>query len=112
MQLDKCFIMIHPSLEETFGNIFIEAMARGLICIGGENAGAAPYIIENEKTGFLCDVTKSLSIAAQLEIVTTKKDNLDELRKKALNKVVHKYSNSSVAKMHIHLYDSLIDNDK
>ena len=38
-ELKKFDILIHPSYEESFGNVLIEAMARGLLVIGGKEYG-------------------------------------------------------------------------
>ncbi|MEA4862467.1 MAG: glycosyltransferase family 4 protein [Victivallaceae bacterium] len=61
-ELDRAAILVHPALEETFGNVLLEAMARGLPTVAGEVAGAVPEVLDHGKAGILCDVTKSESI--------------------------------------------------
>ena len=55
--IDESTCLIHPSLEETFGNILLEAMVRKVPCIGGEKSGAVPLVLDNGKCGVLCDIT-------------------------------------------------------
>ena len=52
----KADVMVHPSLVETFGMTFIEAMACGVPVIGGEKSGAVPWTLDNGACGFLCNV--------------------------------------------------------
>ena len=60
--LDEMSVLVHPSLQETFGNIFIEAMARCVPCIGGDRSGAVPEVLGFGKYGLLCDINDSHSI--------------------------------------------------
>ena len=64
--LDRADTLVHPSLEETFGNILLEAMSRRVLCIGGEKSGAVPDVLGAGSRGILCDVTDPESIAAAL----------------------------------------------
>ncbi len=38
-------VFCSPSLEESFGMVFIEAMAHGVPCVGGEKSGAVPWVL-------------------------------------------------------------------
>ncbi|MFW5983167.1 MAG: glycosyltransferase family 4 protein [bacterium] len=60
---DESSLMVHPSLEESFGNILIEAMARKLPVIGGCRSGAVPWVLDYGKAGLLVDVKDPLKIA-------------------------------------------------
>ena len=51
-KLDKNNIFILPSVNETFGISYLEAMSRGLIAIGTKNTGI-DGIIQNNKNGYL-----------------------------------------------------------
>lgn len=49
-----CHIFAMPSKKEGFGIVFLEAMAAGLPCIGG-NHGGTPEVIEHGESGFLVE---------------------------------------------------------
>ncbi len=49
-------ILVHPSLEESFSNAVIEAMALGIPVIGGRNSGAVPDTLGHGEAGILADV--------------------------------------------------------
>ena len=53
-------ILVHPSLEETFGMSIAEAMAQGVPVIGGEGSGAVPWVVG--EGGILVDVTSATAI--------------------------------------------------
>ena len=38
-------VFCSPSLEESFGMVFLEAMAQGVPCVGGEKSGAVPWVL-------------------------------------------------------------------
>lgn len=54
-----------PTLEESFGMVFLEAMAQGVPCIGGEKSGAVPWVMGGG--GVTCDVTKPEMLAECIE---------------------------------------------
>jgi glycosyltransferase involved in cell wall biosynthesis len=70
--LDNAALLIHPSLEESFGNILVEAMARCVPVVAGKDSGAVPWVLDNGQAGLLCDVSEPASIAsAALEVLTS-----------------------------------------
>lgn len=62
-ELKKSDLLIHPSLEESFGLTLIEAMACKTPVIGGKDSGAVPWVLSYGKAGRLVDVTDTDSIA-------------------------------------------------
>lgn len=58
-------VFCSPTLEESFGMVFIEAMAQGVPCVGGERSGAVPWVMG--KGGVTCDVTRPEKLAACVE---------------------------------------------
>lgn len=94
-ELDKNNIFILPSIKETFGISYLEAMSRGLIVIASKKEGMQG-IIKNEENGYLIepkvDDTKEI-----LEKINNQ--NNDEIIKKTLlniknytqEKIMNKY---------------------
>lgn len=103
--LDQVNCLIHPSLEETFGNILLEAMCRRVICIGGENSGAVPEVLGYGKYGILCDVTKPDSIVqAMLEMEDNSK--FQAIVEKCTDYILENYTETIIAQNHIDLFES------
>ncbi len=72
LAIDKAALLIHPSLEESFGNTLVEAMSRGLPVLAGRDSGAVPWVLNNGKAGILCNVTDPSSIAsAAIRVLTS-----------------------------------------
>lgn len=53
-------VLVHPSLEETFGMSVAEAMALGVPVVGGVNSGAVPWVVG--EGGILTDVNSDEAI--------------------------------------------------
>lgn len=57
-------LLLHPSLEETFGMSIAEAMSLGLPVVGGQASGAVPWVIG--EGGVVVDVTSVEAIESAL----------------------------------------------
>lgn len=107
--IDNSIMMVHPAFEETFGNILLESMARGVITIGGRSAGAVPYVLEKGNSGILCDISSALQICNAMESVICEIGSNTFLQNNALRWVGCNFTNSAVAKQHILLYTNLLN---
>lgn len=94
----ECFIMI--SLSEAFGLVYLEAMARGCICIGTRGQGI-DGVIEDGVNGFLCDGGNS----DELSNVLVRLNALSKEEKKIMSEKARAtaewLSDYNVAKMYI-----------
>lgn len=67
--LKEASIFVYPSIwQEVFGISIVEAMAFGVPCISNV-VGGIPEIIENGKSGFLCEAISSENLAKKLDMV-------------------------------------------
>lgn len=73
----KCSVFVLPSLEESQGLVLLEAMATGKPILA-TNVGGIPYIVKNNKTGFLVEYGSVEELAEK--IMKLLKDK--ELRRK------------------------------
>jgi L-malate glycosyltransferase len=55
-ELSRTTLFVHPSLEESFGIVLIEAMAQGVPVVGGRNSGAVPWVLGDGGAGILTNV--------------------------------------------------------
>ena len=58
-------LLLHPSLEETFGMSIAEAMSLGLPVVGGQTSGAVPWVIG--EGGIVVDVRSAADIRSAME---------------------------------------------
>ena len=74
--LAQSALMVHPSLEEAFGLVLIEAMSQGVAVLGGDNSGAVPWILDGGNAGFLTDVASPHALARMIEAVLSDRERL------------------------------------
>jgi L-malate glycosyltransferase len=68
-------LLIHPSLEESFGMTVLEAMALALPVVGGINSGGVPWLLGHGEAGLPVDVKDYTKIAnAVLSLLSKPKD--------------------------------------
>ncbi|MCQ2268242.1 MAG: glycosyltransferase family 4 protein [Bacteroidaceae bacterium] len=104
--IDHSSVLVHPALEETFGNIFLEAAARCIPSIGGEQAGAVPYVLGKGEAGCLCDVTSVESLYQAMKKLIEDSHYADRLVKKSMQNIRQKYAQDVVCNQHIEMYKS------
>jgi len=64
--LTRADILVHPSLEESYGMAIGEAQLVGVPVIGGASSGGVPWTLDYNQAGRLVDVRSSTSIAAAM----------------------------------------------
>jgi L-malate glycosyltransferase len=97
-------ILLHPSLEESFGNTLVEAMACGLPVIGGKNSGAVPWVLDFGKRGLLVDVTSEQAIAEALERLVLEGDLYNSLSADGIVYVRDAFGSRQIAHRYEELY--------
>jgi L-malate glycosyltransferase len=60
-------VFVHPSLEESFGMVIVEAMAAHVPVIGGARSGAVPWVLDDGAAGLLVDVRRPDALADAME---------------------------------------------
>lgn len=105
--IDRSSCLIHPALEESFGNILIEGMARFVPVIGGEKSGAVPMVLDYGNCGILCDITSKESIVEAMR-KTLNNDFVSTMVKKANDYVRSTYGSDVILQKHIDLYSNYI----
>lgn len=105
--IDDMSCLVHPSLEETFGNILLEGMARCLPCIGGRDSGAVPFVLGQGEYGILCDVTDPVSLYKGM-IKVNDHDVVDGIVASASSMLSNYYSSEIISQKHIQLYESRV----
>ena len=102
-------IFCSPSLEESFGMVFIEAMAMGVPCVGGEKSGAVPWVIGDG--GVVCDVTKYEKLAECIESLMLDYTTRKTMSDKAVMNVKKRFMMDAVVKRYIAVLENVVNEE-
>lgn len=94
-------ILVHPSLEESFGYTLIEAASVGTPAIGGQNSGAVPWVLAEGEGGLLVDVTDADSLASTMINLASSIEEWEILRTKSFDLAKERFSASKVANSYV-----------
>lgn len=106
--IDQSTCLVHPAVEETFGNTLIEGMARCVPVIGGQNSGAVPFVVDGGSCGYLCDITTPDELCCAMLQTIENPEKTKSMVKAATNKLLSTYSNTVICKKHIQMYKKVI----
>ena len=101
-------VLIHPSLEESFSMVAIEAISVNIPVIAGKNSGGLPWTLNNGTAGLLVNVTNPQEVAHAMQDLTTNISKREELTKTAFNYVKEKYHIRAVADAYIAAYQDIL----
>lgn len=102
--MQKADLFIHPSLEESFGLVLIEAMISKTPVIGGKCSGAVPWVLHEGKAGLLADVTNPEDIASKaLELLEDEK-KWESLMTDAFFYAMHTFHTDTITQKYIEAY--------
>jgi L-malate glycosyltransferase len=108
-ELPEYDILLHPALEESFGNTLVEAMGCGIPVVAGKDAGAVPWVLNYGKNGILVDVKSPEAIADGLLKLLKDKTIYEQLSNDGLIWVNEQFSPKTIAEQYVKLYKSIID---
>ena len=102
-------VFVLPSLSENLPNTIMEAMACGVPCIGFR-VGGIPEEIDHLENGYVADYRSADDLARGLRYVLCECD-YEALSSNCLHKVARNYSQQSVAKQYLEVYDTLFSSN-
>ncbi|MDP5030743.1 MAG: glycosyltransferase family 4 protein [Paraglaciecola sp.] len=102
--LYKADLFVVPSLYESFGLIFAEAMMFGLPSIS-TRGGGIPEVVLDESTGLLLNEISSLELANKIFYFYNNRDKLHVMSFNARERYIDKFSSITMAKNTISNYE-------
>jgi L-malate glycosyltransferase len=90
-------VLVHPSLEESFGHTLIEAARVGTPVLGGRDSGAVPWVLGEGKFGVLVDVKSPEATARDVLALVDDPERWSRLRQAACEGGKERFSSSVVA---------------
>jgi len=108
-ELQSCDIFVSPSLYESFGIIFIEAMRHKKPVIGC-NAGGMSEIIVNNETGILCEPDNSLDLEKALLLLIENNSIRESMGQNGYERFKKMFTREIMAKETLDIYKKVIEN--
>jgi L-malate glycosyltransferase len=102
-------LFVHPSREETFGVVLIEAMAAGVPVLAGSRSGAVPWVLAGGEAGALVDVEDPAAIRTAVESLIADPARRTELARAGAERVRRSFTLSTVATSFELRYEQVIE---
>ena len=101
-------LYVTPSLQDNLPNTIVEAMACGIPCIGF-NVGGIPQMIDHLHNGYVAEYQSSKAMAKGIHWALTEGE-YESLSEEACRKAVSSYSESTIAKKYVEIYNKITGN--
>ncbi|SEA26120.1 Glycosyltransferase involved in cell wall bisynthesis [Flavobacterium gillisiae] len=108
-ELQHFDILLHTAREQSFGNILIEAMSKGIPVIGGKDAGAVPWILDDGYSGCLTDVKSPKIVAEHIIRLIVDGQYYEKLSRNGIINLQTSFSQEIVCKQYIKEYNSILE---
>lgn len=102
-ELASCDIFVAPSLYESFGIVFIEAMRHKKPVVAC-NTGAAPEIIIHGETGLLCEPNKSDDLEKSIDMLITDERKRSEIGQKGFERYTEMFTREQMCRRALQIY--------
>ncbi len=104
--INRHHAFVLPSVHDSFGIVFLEAMACGLPCIGAKAAGV-PEVVNHEVTGLLAEPEDEVSLSEHLLTFTENGKLRNQMGEKAFMVVREQFSWESIVSKYEALYERI-----
>jgi L-malate glycosyltransferase len=104
--LKDCDLLVHPALEESFGNTLIEAMSQKVPVIGGKDSGAVPWVLSD--SGILIDITNVDIIVKEIVEILQNEEKWSKYSKYGYQKAYKEFRLSSIVDRYLNHYNSIL----
>jgi len=108
--ISKARLMLHPSLEESFGMSVLEAMVLGTPVVGGRYSGNIPHLLGQGQYGGICDVSDPNMIADKVIGMLKNENELNELASLARAYAIKNFSESVIIEKFEKYFEGIINN--
>jgi glycosyltransferase involved in cell wall biosynthesis len=105
-EISKAHVLLHTSLEESFGVVLIEAMSQGIPAIGGEKSGAVPWVIDN--SDLLVDVSNPLAIKNKIIHLFNSQESYEKIALECYNNTLSRFSDKVIVQQYLSYYNDIL----
>jgi glycosyltransferase involved in cell wall biosynthesis len=108
--LDLADLLVAPSYNEPFGQVYIEAMATGLPVIATRSGGPLDFVVESgpRANGWFCEVDDVESLAETLHQAITDEKERDRRGQNAMALIREEYDWMEIARRYESVFEQMI----
>ena len=104
-------LLLLLSEKESFGLVALEAMACGVPCVG-TNTGGIPEVIENGRTGYICEVG-DIDMISSMSLKILQDDELHwQFSKAGIKRARTQFSSGKILNQYEDIYYQLMEMDE
>lgn len=107
--LSRAHLCVHPSLEEAFGQVILEALSVGTPVIAGCDAGAVPWVLENGRAGILVDTRDAEALSASMAALLSDRDRWEAYSAAGLDNARRRFTAKAVAAQYRETLEGLLN---
>jgi glycosyltransferase involved in cell wall biosynthesis len=100
-------LLLHPSVEESFGMAVLESMVVGTPVVAGKKSGFIPYLLDHGKAGLLCNVYSDDDIADAVTRLLTDSSLASDMAAHAYEYAQDNFSEEVVLQQHLNVYKAI-----
>lgn len=104
-------LFVHPSLEESFGMVLIEALAAGTPVVAGTKSGAVPWVLGDGVAGTLVDVASAQTLSEAIGRLLTDSDALRASAAAGFGHVQNNFSLEHVVDLYEAQYEAIVESN-
>ncbi|MCP2044815.1 glycosyltransferase family 4 protein [Pontibacter sp. HSC-36F09] len=101
-------VLLHPSREESFGMVLLEAMVARTPTVGGKDSGYIPHLLNYGKAGLLCDVESPDSMAAEVGRILSDQELYQTLVDEGYTYAEENFSEKVIVDRHLKYYSEIL----
>jgi glycosyltransferase involved in cell wall biosynthesis len=101
-------IVVHPTLEESFSMVTLEAMAKGVPVIGGQRSGAVPWLLDHGQAGVVVDVRRPQALADAMVALARDPVRYAKLAATAHQRALKHFTLDGVIRKYMEAYQAVV----
>jgi glycosyltransferase involved in cell wall biosynthesis len=101
-------VVVHPTLEESFSMVTLEAMAKGVPVIGGVRSGAVPWLLDHGRAGVVVNVRRPADIACEMINLVNDPGRYAELASVAYRRAIENFTLDRVIARYLEVYQKVL----